>query len=71
MFYFTPSRKLTTGRAVGIDIWNQEDLPGNNMQNLLRNLDLEGVREKADIKNEDAQKMSFPDDCFDLLAQYL
>lgn len=65
------AKKLTTGRAVGIDIWNQEDLSGNNMQNLLRNLDLEGVREKTDIKNEDAQKMSFPDDCFDVVLSNL
>jgi len=65
------AKKLTTARAVGIDIWNQEDLSGNNMQNLLRNLDLEGVREKADIKNEDAQKMSFRDDCFDVVLSNL
>jgi|SRR5271165_4395470 len=65
------AKKLTTGRAVGIDIWNQEDLSGNNMQNLLRNLDLEGVREKTDIRNEDAQKMSFPDEYFDVVLSNL
>jgi arsenite methyltransferase len=65
------AKKLTTGRAAGIDIWNQEDLSGNNMQNLLRNLDLEGVREKTDIRNEDAQKMSFPDEYFDVVLSNL
>jgi arsenite methyltransferase len=61
------AKKLTTGHAVGIDIWNQEDLSGNNMQNLVRNLELEGVREKTEAKNEDAQKMSFPDASFDVV----
>jgi arsenite methyltransferase len=65
------AKKLTTGRAVAIDIWNQADLSGNNMQNLLRNLDLEGVREKTEIRNEDAQKMSFPDECFDVVLSNL
>jgi arsenite methyltransferase len=62
------AKKLTTGRAVGIDIWNQEDLSGNNVENLLRNLELEGVREKTEVKNEDAQKMSFPDGTFDVVV---
>jgi arsenite methyltransferase len=65
------AKKLTTGKAAGIDIWNQEDLSGNNMQNLLRNLDLEGVREKTEIRNEDAQKMSFPDEYFDVVLSNL
>lgn len=61
------AKKLTTGQAVGIDIWNQEDLSGNNMQNLVRNLELEGVREKTEAKSEDAQRMSFPDASFDVV----
>ncbi len=61
------AKKLTSGRAVGIDIWNQEDLSGNNVENLLRNLELEGVREKTEAKNEDAQKMSFADGSFDVV----
>ena len=65
------AKKLTTGRAVGIDIWNQEDLSGNNMQNLLHNLDLEGVREKTEVRNENAQKMSFPDESFDVVLSNL
>ena len=62
------AKKLTTGKAVGIDIWNQEDLSGNNLQNLERNIELEGVRDKTEVKNEDAQKMSFPNDTFDVVV---
>jgi arsenite methyltransferase len=62
------AKRITTGKAVGIDIWNQEDLSGNNLQNLERNIELEGVRDKTEVKNEDAQKMSFPDDSFDVVV---
>jgi ubiquinone/menaquinone biosynthesis C-methylase UbiE len=62
------AKRITTGKAVGIDIWNQEDLSGNNLQNLERNLEVEGVRGKTEIKNEDAQKMSFPNDTFDVIV---
>jgi arsenite methyltransferase len=62
------AKRITTGKAVGIDIWNQEDLSGNNLQNLERNIELEGVRDKTEIKKEDAQKMSFPNDSFDVVV---
>jgi arsenite methyltransferase len=62
------AKRITTGKAVGIDIWNPEDLSGNNLQNLERNIELEGVRDKTEIKNEDAQKMSFPNDSFDVVV---
>lgn len=62
------AKRITTGKAVGIDIWNQEDLSGNNLQNLERNIEIEGVRDKTEVKNEDAQKMSFPDGTFDVVV---
>jgi arsenite methyltransferase len=62
------AKRITTGKAVGIDIWNQEDLSGNNLQNLERNIDIEGVGDKTEVKNEDAQKMSFPDASFDVVV---
>jgi arsenite methyltransferase len=62
------AKRITTGKAVGIDIWHQEDLSGNNLQNLERNIELEGVRGKTEIKNEDAQKMSFPNGTFDVVV---
>jgi len=62
------AKRITTGKAVGIDIWNPEDLSGNNLQNLERNIEIEGVRDKTEVKNEDAQKMSSPDDTFDVVV---
>jgi SAM-dependent methyltransferase len=62
------AKRITTGKAVGIDIWNQEDLSGNNLQNLERNIEIEGVAGKTEVKNEDAQNMSFPDGSFDVVV---
>lgn len=65
------AKRLTTGKAIGIDIWNEEDLSGNNLGNLERNLELEGVRDKTEVLNEDAQKMSFADNSFDAVLSNL
>jgi len=65
------AKRLTTGHAIGIDVWNAEDLSGNNEQNLLSNLDAEGVRAKAEVLNQNARKMSFPDATFDAVLSNL
>jgi arsenite methyltransferase len=62
------AKKLTNGKATGLDIWNQEDLTGNNLQNLERNIEVEGVGEKTDVVNQDVQKMDFPDATFDAVV---
>lgn len=58
-------------RAVGIDVWNAEDLSGNRMENTLRNAQLEGVRDRVEVRNEDARQMSFPDGSFDVVLSNL
>jgi arsenite methyltransferase len=65
------ARKLTTGRSTGIDIWNNEDLTGNNIENALKNAEIEGVRDKIEIKNENAMSMSFADNSFDIILSNL
>jgi SAM-dependent methyltransferase len=65
------AKRLTTGHAVGIDIWNAEDLSGNSPQALLGNIAIEGVESRTEIKSEDARKMSFPDGTFDVVLSNL
>jgi arsenite methyltransferase len=65
------AKRLTTGHATGIDIWNAEDLSGNGPEGLKQNIALEGVAEHTTILSEDAQKMSFPDATFDVVLSNL
>lgn len=65
------AKKLTTGHATGIDIWNAEDLSGNGPEGLKQNIALEGVAGRTTILSEDAQKMSFPDASFDVVLSNL
>jgi len=43
------ARRLTTGHATGIDIWNKEDLSGNALDRTEQNLAVEGVTEKCSL----------------------
>jgi SAM-dependent methyltransferase len=65
------AKRLTTGHATGIDIWNTEDLSGNGPEGLKTNIALEGVGEKTTILSEDARAMSFADGAFDVVVSNL
>jgi SAM-dependent methyltransferase len=65
------ARMLTDGYATGIDIWNKEDLSGNALDRTEQNLSLEGVAKKCSLVSEGAEKMSFPDQSFDVILSNL
>jgi len=65
------ARKLTTGKAVGIDIWSKTDLSGNSKEKTLTNVEIEGVSARVEIRSEDATAMQFPDGTFDVVLSNL
>jgi ubiquinone/menaquinone biosynthesis C-methylase UbiE len=65
------AKRLTTGKSIGIDIWNTEDLTKNKMENTIDNAVLEGVKDKVEIINDNAMQMSFKDNTFDLIISNL
>jgi arsenite methyltransferase len=65
------AKKVPAGKAVGIDIWSQEDLSENESEGALRNARIEGVADKVEIRNEDCRSMSFPDGTFDVVLSNL
>ncbi len=65
------AKHLSTGKSIGIDIWSSKDLSDNSIDKTLENAELEGVRDKIDIKNEDARNMSFADNSFDVILSLL
>jgi len=63
--------KLTTGKAIGIDIWNKQDQSGNDPDATRRNSLIEGVAERVEIVNGDARSMPFADNEFDVVVSSL
>ena len=62
------AKRLTTGRAVGVDIWQAEDLSGNRAEATLENAEREGVRERVEVKTADMRKLPFDDATFDVVV---
>jgi SAM-dependent methyltransferase len=61
------ARRLSTGRATGIDIWQAEDLSGNRPEATLENARREGVKDRVEIQTADMRRMPFPDGAFDVV----
>lgn len=62
------ARRLKTGKAVGIDIWQEEDLAGNRPEATLENARREGVADRVEIKTADMRQIPFPDGSFDVIV---
>ncbi len=67
LFAIGAARRLSTGRAVGIDKWQAEDLSGNNAAGALHNAMLEGVADKVEVQTGDARTLPFDDASFDVI----
>ena len=65
------AKRLTTGKSTGINIWNAEDLTANKMENTLKNAVIEGVKDKVDVKNDNAVNMSFQDNTYEIIISNL
>ncbi len=65
------AKNLTTGKSIGIDIWSSKDLSNNSISKTLANAELEGVKDKIEIKNDDARSLSFADNSFDVVLSLL
>jgi arsenite methyltransferase len=61
------AKHLTTGKAIGIDIWSKKDLSDNRLERAQSNIDAEGVTSRCELRNMPAQAMTFPDASFDIV----
>jgi ubiquinone/menaquinone biosynthesis C-methylase UbiE len=64
------AKRLTPGkgRAVGVDIWQAEDLSGNHPEAMLENARLEGVADRVDVKTADMRRLPFETETFDAVV---
>ncbi len=61
------AKRLRTGKATGIDIWQAQDLTGNVSDAALENARREGVRDRVDVRTADMRQIPFPDAAFDVI----
>jgi ubiquinone/menaquinone biosynthesis C-methylase UbiE len=62
------ARRLTTGRAIGLDRWKAGALTGNRPAAVLHNACLEGVLDRVEAKEGDVRKLPFADCSFDVVV---
>ena len=67
LFLIGAAKRLKTGRAVGIDLWQAEDLSGNTPAGTLDNATIEGVADKVEVLTGDARKLPFDDASFNVV----
>jgi len=65
---FLAAQHLSTGRAVGVDIWNKADQSGNSEQAARRNAVAEGVADRIELVTADMTQLPMEADQFDLIV---
>ena len=61
------ARQLSTGKAIGIDIWAPHS-GGGSYALLMKNAKAEGVADKIEFKQADVRKLPFGDASFDVIV---
>ncbi len=62
------AKRLKTGRAIGIDLWQSEDLSHNNAAATIENARLEGVADRVQVQTGDMRHMPFVTGQFDVIV---
>jgi arsenite methyltransferase len=65
------AKRLTTGRAVGLDIWNASDLSGNARARTEAVIEQEGVTDRCRLLERPAQDTGLRDASFDVIVSNL
>ena len=65
------AKKLTTGKSIGIDIFNKYDLSDNTIEQTKANAQIENLSDKVEILVENILKTNFTDNYFDVIVSNL
>jgi arsenite methyltransferase len=65
------AERLTTGRAVGVDLWQRADQSGNCEAATRRNAVAEGVADRVELHTGDMTALPFEDNSFDVVPSSL
>jgi SAM-dependent methyltransferase len=67
----TVARRLTTGKATGLDLWQAKDQSGNTGAATRQNALAEGLSDRIDLVTGDMRALPFEDNTFDLVVSSL
>lgn len=62
------AQRLTTGTAVGVDVWRGGDQSGNSVDATKRNAVAEGVAGRVELHTADMRELPFENKSFDLIV---
>lgn len=62
------ARRLTSGRAVGVDIWRTQDQSGNAIEATRLNAAADGVADRVELHTADMSELPFERDSFDIIV---
>ena len=65
------AQRLTTGRAVGVDLWQSADQSGNSAEATRRNAVAEGVADQVELHTGDMTALPFENNSFDVVVSSL
>jgi SAM-dependent methyltransferase len=65
------AKRLTTGRAHGVDVWKWVDQSGNRRAATEQNARREGVADRVEVHDGDARTLPFADRTFDVVLSSL
>ncbi len=71
MLLIEAARRLTAGKATGIDIWSERDQSGNSADATRSNVSAAGLASRAEVADGDARDLPFSDASFDLIVSSL
>jgi arsenite methyltransferase len=64
------AKRLTTGRVIGIDIWDAKDQASTSPAVTLDNAGVAGVKDRVEVQTADARKLPFADNSFDVITSH-
>lgn len=71
LFLIGAAKRLTSGKATGVDIWRDDDLSNNSSEATLVNAKAEGVAAKVKVEEANAVSLPFKDSTFDTVLSSL
>src|SRR5205823_1815953 len=71
LFLVAAARRLKSGKATGVDIWQKVDQTGNRPEATWANARAEGVADRIEVRDGDARGLPFEDASFDVVLSSL